>query len=82
MTATSATSGTFSAATLSHAVTGIAGISELHSNYKVNAQTGSVTSTDGHHDESWSDVRYPEDNNLTTTTTTAAVAKTRIAWLG
>jgi hypothetical protein len=80
--ATSATSGTFSAATLSHAATGIAGISELHSNYKVNAQTGSVTSTDGHHDESWSDVRYPEDNNLTTTTTTAAVAKTRIAWLG
>ena len=79
--ATSATSGTFSAATLSHAATGIAGITELHSNLLANAGTNKVTSTDGHHDESRSDVVYPEDDNTTTTVTTTAVAKSRLGWL-
>jgi len=79
--ATSATSGTFSAATLSHAAVGIAGISELHSNLLANAGTNKVTSTDGHHDESRSDVVYPEDDNTTTTVTTTAVAKSRLGWL-
>ena len=79
-----ATSGTYSAATMSHAATGIAGITELWTGYKVNAQTGTPTSTDGHHSGSDSDVRYPEDDNAASTTTGAvtAIAKNRIAWLG
>ena len=79
--ATSATSGTFSAATMSHAGAGIAAFSELHSNYKANAGTGKKTGNDQHADESWNDVRYPEDDNTTTTVTTAAVAKSRLGWL-
>jgi hypothetical protein len=78
--ATSATSGTFSAATLSHAATGIAGITELHSNFLANAGTNKVTSTDGQHDESRSDVVYPE-NDVAATVTTTAVAKSRLTWL-
>jgi hypothetical protein len=80
--ATSAASGTFGAATLSHAATGIGGISELHTNYKPRAGTGTPTYLDVHPDESWSDVRYPEDDNTVTTAGSAAVAKNRIAWLG
>jgi hypothetical protein len=82
--ATSATSGTFSAATLSHAATGIAGITELHSNYVVNTGTGSRTSTDGQYDESWNDVRMPYGDNYAAneTVSTAAVAlKSRLGWL-
>jgi hypothetical protein len=82
--ATSATSGTYSAATLSHAATGIAGISELHSNYVVNTGTGSRTSTDGQYDESWDDVRMPYGDNYAAneTVSTAAVAlKSRLGWL-
>ena len=79
---TAAASGTYSAATLSHAATGIAGITELYTAYKVNAQTGTPTSTDGRHAGSDSDVRYPEDDNTLTTISTTAVAKNRIAWLG
>ena len=82
--ATSATSGTYSAATLSHAATGIAGISELHTNYNVSTGTNSVTSTDGHHDESRNDVRIPSNDTFAAneTITTAAVAlKSRLSWL-
>ena len=66
---------------MSHAGAGIAAFSELHSNYKANAGTGKKTGNDQHADESWNDVRYPEDDNTTTTVTTAAVAKSRLGWL-
>ena len=78
--ATSAASGTFSAATMSHAGTGIAAFSELHSNLLANAGTNKATGSDQHADESRSDVRYPEDT-VAATITTAAVAKSRLGWL-
>ena len=87
--ATSAASGSFAIGTISHVHDTNAGvpvaITELHSNYKANAGTGKKTaglSGDQHSDESWDDVRYPEDDNTVTTVTTTAVAKNRIAWLG
>ena len=86
--ATSATSGTFALATISHVHDTNAdvpvAITELHSNYKANAGTGKKTaglSGDQHSDESWDDVRYPEDDNQVTTVTTTAVAKSRLGWL-
>ena len=86
--ATSATSGTFAIGTISHVHDTNAGvpvaITELHSNYKANAGTGKKTaglSGDQHSDESWDDVRYPEDDNQVTTVTTTAVAKSRLTWL-
>jgi hypothetical protein len=78
--ATSATSGTFSAATISHTGVGIAAFSELHSNLLANAGTNKATGADMHPDESRSDVTYPEDL-VAATITTAAVAKSRIGWL-
>ena len=78
--ATSAASGTFSAATVSYSAEAISIDAELHSNLKANAGTGIATSTDSHPDESWSDVTYPEATVAATVTTTA-VAKSRIGWL-
>ena len=78
--ATSATSGTFSAATLSHAAQSIAGITELHSNLLANAGTNKVTSTDGHYDENRSDVVYPEVD-VDATVTSAAVDYSHVHWL-
>jgi hypothetical protein len=93
--ATTATSGTFAALTISHVsdtsaeagtnVNSTPAIAELHSNLRTNSSTAPVVSGlsgDGHTDESRSDVRYPEDDNTLTTVTTTAVAKNRIAWLG
>ena len=89
--ATSATSGTFSLATISHVHDTNGGvpvaITELHSNYKPNAGTGKRVaglSGDYQSDESWNDVTYPEDDNYAAneTITTAAVAlKSRLTWL-
>jgi len=86
--ATSAASGSFAIGTISHVHDTNAGvpvaITELHSNYKANAGTGKKTaglSGDQHSDESWDDVRYPEDDNQVTTVTTTAVAKSRLGWL-
>jgi hypothetical protein len=87
--ATSATSGTFSLATISHVGDTSAGvptaITSLHSNLKARAGTGTVTnglSGDQHTDESWGDVTYPENSTTVVTAGTTAVAKNRIAWLG
>ena len=82
--ANSTTSGIYGAGTLSHAAVGIAGISELHTNYNASTGTGSATYLDGHHDESNNDVRVPSDDTYlqNETITTAAVAlKSRLAWL-
>ena len=88
--ATSATSGTFTLATISHTsdtASGVpAAITELHSNSRTNSSTAPVVSGlsgDGQTDESRSDVRYPEDDNTASSTTGAvtAIAKNRLAWL-
>ena len=65
---------------MSHAGTGIAAFSELHSNLLANAGTAKADGNDQHADESRSDVRYPEDT-VAATITTAAVAKSRLGWL-
>jgi hypothetical protein len=73
-----------SAATVSFAGAGAtgAGINELYTTHLANAGTNDETGANTYPAESRSDVRIPEQDNLTTTVTTTAVAKSRIAWLG
>ena len=75
-----------SAATVSFAGAGAtgAGINELYTTLAANAGTALETGANTYPAESRSDVRIPENDNLSSTTTGAvtAVAFNRLAWLG